>query len=562
MIEDIQIRNLGVIRDAELNFSSGLNVLTGETGAGKTMVLTALGLLLGERSDSASIRAGESQTSVSGIWQLPAENEALSRAEDAGALIEDGTLILSRSVTSDGRSKAAAGGRQIPVGILNEIGQMLVVVHGQSDQLRLKSQAAQREALDNFAGANHLELLRNYSSCYQRFKDAETKLKDARTGTEKLALERQDLSDAVSFLEQLNPKPDEDVELQELASRLTNIEQLRSAIALAHELLSTQDFESKDAISLVGQARKSLEGAAAYDSALEALVEKLRSLGSDLNEVSAELSSYLTSIESDNRLNLDEIQERRSQISIAMRRFGPTLQDVLNFWETASKRLVELDGGTQSIELLELLVSQISTELEDLASKLTDSRLKAADLLAERVTMELESLAMANAELVVSVDSDSELGPFGRDRISFLLRSYVGAEPRPISKAASGGELSRIMLALEVVLAEGESVATFVFDEVDAGVGGAAAIEVGRRLSRLAKSAQVIVVTHLAQVAAFADNHLKVVKNELGAFTASDVKKLVEQDRQAELARMLSGLQDSQAAIDHAQELLELAKTV
>lgn len=562
MIEDIQIRNLGVIRDAELNFSTGLNVLTGETGAGKTMVLTALGLLLGERSDSASIRAGESQTSVSGMWKLPAGNPTLSKAEDAGALVEDGTLILSRTVSSDGRSKATAGGRQIPVGILNEIGQMLVVVHGQSDQIRLKSPAAQKEALDSFAGAKHLELLGQYSNCYGRFRNAESKLMDAKAGTEKLSIERSELAEALSFLDNLDPKANEDVELQELAGRLTNIEQLRSAIGLAHELISTQDFESKDAVSLVGQARKALENAVSYDSALEVLVEKLRTLGADLNDVAAELSSQLSLIESDNLLSLDEIQERRSQLSMAMRRYGPTLDDVLNFRERASIRLLELDGGTESIESLEALVTQIKFELEDLAEKLTNSRKEAAELLSTKVTKELESLAMVNAELEVKVESDEDLGPTGKDKISFLLRSYSGAEARQIAKAASGGELSRIMLALEVVLSEGNSVATFVFDEVDAGVGGAAAIEVGRRLARLAKTAQVIVVTHLAQVAAFADNHLTVIKNELGAFTSSDVQKLADEQRQAELARMLSGLKDSQTAREHAQELLELAKTI
>lgn len=559
MIEEIQITDLGVIKNAELAFAPGFTVLTGETGAGKTMVLTALGLLLGERSDSGFIRAGASQTNVSGAWRIPKEHPAALRIEEAGGLVDDGQILLGRNVSADGRSKAVAGGRQIPVGLLSEIGSELVIVHGQSDQIRLKSQAAQREALDKFAGANHQSFLDEYQVLYGMWRETQRKLNDAQSGKEKIALEKSELTEALEFLEKLNPKLNEDIELQELAQRLTHTEALRSAVGIAHDYLQNDDFEVADAVEQIGKARKALESAANYDSSLENDAQALRDFSQQLSEIVANLSSYLASIEGDGKLDINQIQERRSELSLAMRRFGPTLEDVINFQENAKVRLSQLSGGEESIEMLQSDLSQLERQLQDLAEKISISRQTAAGQLANRVSMELSALAMADATLQVNVESSGELGATGADTVSFLLQSYAGAEARPIAKAASGGELSRIMLALEVVLAESETAVTFIFDEVDAGVGGAAAIEVGKRLAALAKRAQVIVVTHLAQVAAFANNHLVVIKSAAGEVTASDIKSVFGNDRATELARMLSGLQDSASAQSHANELLNMA---
>ena len=559
MIEEIQISDLGVIKNAELNFASGFTVLTGETGAGKTMVLTALGLLLGERSDAGAVRAGAGQTSVNGTWRIPEGHFATARVEEAGGLVDDGILLIGRTVSADGKSKAVAGGRQVPVGLLGEIGAELVVVHGQSDQIRLKSAAAQRAALDQFAGPEHQALLADYQKLFQSWREIQRKLADLQSGKEKIAREKAELTEALEFLERLSPKANEDVELQELAQKLTHTEQLRSSVGLAHDLLQSDDFDSADAIEQIGKARKALESAANYDSSLDAEVQALRDLGQQLGEVAANLSGYLTSIEGDGQLSLDEIQQRRSELSLAMRRFGPTLDEVIKFQESAVKRLTELGGGEQSVDKLQAELSSTQLELVDLAKKISAGRKSAAEMLASRVTSELAALAMPDSRLHVLVEVADELGSFGQDNVSFLLESYGGAEPRSISKAASGGELSRIMLALEVVLSESENAMTFIFDEIDAGVGGAAAIEVGKRLAELAKRAQVIVVTHLAQVAAFANNHLVVVKNTAGEFTASDIRTLDGQDRATELARMLSGLQDSESAQLHANELLKMA---
>jgi len=559
MIEDIQIKDLGVIQDAQLSFDPGLTVLTGETGAGKTMVLTALGLLLGQRSDSGTVRAGCSQALVSGSWTLAAGHASIELAEEAGALVENGNLLLSRSVSSDGKSKAYAGGRQVPVGILAELGEHLVVVHGQSDQIRLKSTAAQREALDRFAGAEHLSLLAEYLKAYQAWQLAKSRLEEAKTGTEKLAQEREMLQEAVEYLSKLDIKPNEDIELQEMAARLTHTEQLRASVSLAHDLLLTDSYDASDAMGQIGAARKAIESAANYDPSLQTKADNLRLISQQLNEVVIELSAYLTEIESESSMSLDDIQERRSEITLALKRFGPTVDAVLAFLKNSQERLLVIGSGSQSIEVLEDQLQEASNEVLKLSQRVTENRILAATSLSNRVTAELKNLAMADSVLHVNLEPD-EISQYGADSVSFLLESYVGAEPRPIGKAASGGELSRIMLALEVVLSESNSAATFIFDEVDAGVGGAAAIEVGKRLAMLAKNAQVIVVTHLAQVAAFADKHLQVVKSNNAGFTSSDVKDLQGDQRSTELARMLSGLQDSDSARNHAVELLELAK--
>ena len=560
MIEDIRITDLGVISEAELTFDKGLTVLTGETGAGKTMVLTALGLLLGDRSDSGAIRSGAGQSTVEGRWRLDATNPTLNKAEDAGALIADGELLLARSVSSDGRSKAVIGGRSVPVGLLSEIGEELVVVHGQADQIRLKSLAAQKIALDKFAGAKHLELLGEYANYFSAWKQAQATLEDIQTNLLARAKQVEDLTQSLEELDKLAAKPNEDVELAELAKKLTHSADLRAAVGLAHDALLNDNFDAIDATSLIGKARKALENAASHDAALETQASALRQIGEDLNDIAAELSGYLTSLESDSPMTLDEIQERRSALNSALRRYGPTIEDLQTFQETAQVKLAELDVSSERIASLEAEVATLHKQAKACADQISINRTQAASDLAKRVSQELVALAMAGSKLHVLVEKTEHFGPTGFDSVSFLLESYSGAEPRPLGKGASGGELSRIMLALEVVLAETDSTPTFIFDEVDAGVGGAAAIEVGRRLAKLAKNAQVIVVTHLAQVAAFADRHLTVVKSSEAGFTSSDVHVLDENARSEELARMLSGLSDSETARTHAKELRDLAK--
>jgi DNA repair protein RecN (Recombination protein N) len=559
VIEEILIRDLGVISEAKLEFGPGLTVLTGETGAGKTMVLNALGLLLGERSDSSAIRKGQEQAFVEGRWLL--SESALKRIQELGIELDDQELLVNRSVSAEGRSRASLSGRSVPVGILSEIGEQLVVVHGQSDQIRLRSASAQREALDQFAGDELAKVLAEYASVFANWKQASNRLAELNTQLEARAREADQIRSAVEELTALDPKPGEDAELAEKASKLTHLEQLRIAATAAHNQLSSEGFDdASDAITLVGRARRALEAVSEHDPELAALANQLKEIGFSLNETSASISGYLASLDGEGSQELERVQQRRADLTSAMRKYGPTLEEVIAFLENSGARLLELDSSDKEIQELTALEESLGKQAVTLAKSITALRAKAASLLAQAVTTELAALAMTGASLEVSVTSASELGAHGADQVAILLSAYQGAEPRALGKGASGGELSRIMLAIEVVLAKSELAPTFIFDEVDAWVGGAAATEVGKRLATLAQNAQVIVVTHLPQVAAFASRHLRVLKSVSDQYTATDVVRLDGEAVVEELARMLSGLSDSESGKTHAKELLELAK--
>jgi DNA repair protein RecN (Recombination protein N) len=560
LIEQIRIRDLGVISDAQLDLGPGLTVLTGETGAGKTMVLNALGLLLGSRSDSSSIRKGQDQAFVEGRWLLP--KDALDRITASGIEVEDQELIVSRSVSSEGRSKASVSGRSVPVGILSEIGEHLVVVHGQSDQIRLKSSSAQREALDQFAGSDLAKLMAEYGEVFTSWKEAASRLELLTTESASRAREANEIRAAVEELVKLDPKPGEDLELAEQATKLTHLEELRIAAANAHEELSNESFdEGRDAITLISKARRALEQVSDHDPELAKYAGELREIGFSLNETAANLSGYIAGLDSDGAAELEAVQLRRAELTAAMRKYGPTLDEVIDYLESSGARLLELDSSDEAIEKLSSEEQELGKKSTDLAERISALRSRAASELSAAVTAELSALAMNGASLDVQVTKMPELTSSGFDQVSLLLSAYPGAEPRPIGKGASGGELSRIMLAIEVVLAKNELAPTFIFDEVDAGVGGAAATEVGRRLAMLAKNAQVIVVTHLPQVAAFANKHLRVLKSSSAEYTATDVVALEGEQVVEELARMLSGLSESESGKSHAKELLDLAQS-
>ena len=560
MIEQIRIRDLGVISEAQLDLGPGLTVLTGETGAGKTMVLNALSLLLGSRSDSSSIRKGQDQAFVEGRWWL--SKEALDRITSSGIEVEDQELLVSRSVSNEGRSKAVVSGRSVPVGILSEIGEHLVVVHGQSDQIRLKSAVAQREALDQFAGVELSKLVSDYEAVFASWQQATRRLELLTTESDSRAREADAIRAAVEELTKLDPKTGEDQDLAERATKLTHLEELRIAATNAHEELSSESFdESRDAITLIGKARRVLEQVGEHDPELAKFASELKDIGFSLNEIAANISGYLASLDSDGAAELEAIQLRRAELTAAMRKYGPSLDEVVSYLETSGARLLELDSSDEAIEKLTLEERELGEKATELAEQISALRTRAAAELSQAVTAELGALAMNGASLEVKVVRLPELASFGLDQVSLLLCAYPGAEARPISKRASGGELSRIMLAIEVVLAKSELAPTFIFDEVDAGVGGAAATEVGKRLAMLAKNAQVIVVTHLPQVAAFASRHLRVLKSSTAEYTATDVVTLEGEQIVEELARMLSGLSESESGKSHAKELLELAQS-
>jgi DNA repair protein RecN (Recombination protein N) len=561
LIEELGIRDLGVIAEASLPLGPGFTAVTGETGAGKTMVVTALGLLLGARADAGAVRSGAKQAWVEGRWLVPEAGAIAERVAETGGEIEAGELLLGRSVTSEGRSRAVVGGRSAPVGVLSELGDDLVVVHGQADQQRLRSAVAQREALDRFAGPGLQEVLTEYRRAFDSWRADAAELDRLRDAHDARAREADELRAALDEVEAADPQPGEDVELAERADRLSNLEELRMAAAQSRALISAEDVVdgAPDAVELVDSARRHLERVMEHDAALAPIAEAVQSAGFLLADAATELAGYLAGLDADGARELELVQERRALLTTLMRRHGGSLDEVLELRRTGGLRLIELDGDDERIGQLEASVEASAAEVDRLAGLLTELRTDAAGRLADAVTAELASLAMPDARLTVTVDSAHEPAGHGRDQVAIRLQPHPGAEPRPVSRGASGGELSRVMLAIEVVIAGTDPVPTFVFDEVDAGVGGAAAIEIGRRLARLAQQSQVIVVTHLAQVAAFATNHLSVVKGTDGRVTASSVRQLDGAEREAEMARLLSGLTDSESGLAHARELLEIA---
>lgn len=560
MIDELSIRDLGVIADATLPLGPGFTAVTGETGAGKTMVVTALGLLLGSRADAGAVRSGQPQAWVEGRWIVAEDGAVAERVVEAGGQLDGPELLLGRSVSAEGRSRAVVGGRSAPIGVLAELGEQLVVVHGQSEQVRLRSATAQRDALDRFAGPDLARALGEYRVVFDRWRATADELERLTTARDQRAREARDLRSALDEIEAVDPQPGEDDELQARAERLSNLEELRSAAAQAHDLLSSETADgAMDAVALVETARRQIERAVAHDAVLSPINDGLANVGFLLADLATELSGYLAGLDADGARELEVVQERRAVLSALIRQHGTSLDDVLALRENGGLRLLDLDGDADRVVELEALLASDTEQIGELRARVTALREAAAVELEIRVTDELTALAMPDARLTVRVEPLDEPSSHGGDAVTLLLSPHPGAEPRPIGRGASGGELSRVMLALEVVIAATDPVPTFVFDEVDAGVGGAAAIEIGRRLAKLAESSQVIVVTHLAQVAAFARNHLSVVKGTDGSVTESSVQQLTGDARIGEMARLLSGLSDSDNALAHARELLDVA---
>ncbi|WP_345347476.1 DNA repair protein RecN [Actinoallomurus liliacearum] len=561
MVEEVRIQNLGVIEEAVLELSPGFNVVTGETGAGKTMVVTSLGLLFGGRADPQRVRPGADRATVEGRLVLDEDGRVAARVEEAGGELDDGALILTRSVSAEGRSRAHVGGRQAPVSVLINLADDLVAVHGQSDQQRLLQPGRQRAALDRFAGDDLAKPLRAYTAAYRRHREVSALLEELTTRSRERAQEADLLRFGLEEIEKADPKPGEDELLAAEEERLAHADALRTAATTAHEALQgdpTAVTGVVDAIGLLSSARQALEAVRAHDEALAGQADRLSEAVYVVSDVAAELAGYAESVEADPAL-LASVQERRAALAGLTRKYGPTIAEVLEWAERSALRLTELDSDDDRIDELRAEHEDLTRQLGELSAELTALRTAAAERLSGAVTAELAALAMPHASVVVAVTPQEEFGPYGVDEVELRLASHPGAPPLPLHKGASGGELSRVMLAIEVVFAGADPVPTFVFDEVDAGVGGKAAVEVGRRLARLARSAQVIVVTHLPQVAAFADQHLVVEKTNDGRVTRSGVTALDADGRVRELSRMLAGMEDSELGRAHAEELLAIA---
>lgn len=559
MLEEISIKDLGVIQSATLNFTSGLTVITGETGAGKTMVLTALSLLLGKRSDSSIVRHGSAFASVEGCWKVEGLR-ILPAIHEVGAEVEDGNLYMNRTVHKDGKSRAVVGGKTTPASSLAIIGEGLVNIHGQSDQIRLKNTAAQREALDSYAGSKLSDALTTYKVTYSEWVTLKALIKDLKLNMVARRREYDDLTLALKELEDAQPLKGEDTDLHSEAETLSNIETLEAATQEALLYLNNEESEAQDALESIASAVKALANVMEYDSRVRELHSLAETIQINANELSSGLAEYVSNIDTDAIERLNIVQDRRAVLSALIRKYGFTLDDVLEYWETATQRFTELDPQASNTETMELELGALYVKMEEQAATITQLRTKNSLKLETAVNKELAGLAMGGNKLQITLTRGATYTPKGIDEVLFLLKTPGASEPRPLGKSASGGELSRIMLALEVVLADPNVTPTFIFDEVDSGVGGATAIEIGKRLAQLAKEAQVIVVTHLPQVAAFADNHLLVLKSSSEHFVSTDIHQLSEEEQVEELARMLSGLSDSESGKAHAIELLSVAK--
>lgn len=560
-LEEISIRSLGVIESSNIEFKPGLTVLTGETGAGKTMVLTALGLVLGSKSDSDLVRQGQERAIVTGRFSVP--KDLATQIVDAGGDVEDESVVISRTVSTAGKSRVLVGGVVSSTAAVSSFASSLVEIHAQSSSSKLTRPGVARELLDRFAAID-LTTYQETFDAYQQMMRRIDKLKDQLSQADRQIAE---LSELVDEFSKLNPKSGELLEIEDEIAKLGSVELLNQAVSTVLNLFENEDLS---AINLLQQIRKGLESVNGKDKQLDAITERYTENLLNLQDISSELTSYLTDLEAD-PIRFEKLQHRKAALNSLLKRYGKgsdkeaAYEQLLVDGKNARERIADLSGGDQRIAELQKEADLLFKQLQDAGIAISQLRKGAAAKLSAKVTEEIKALSMPNASFVVEqiVGDSKNIKSFtsnGIDEISILFSAHSGGTPLPLNKVASGGELSRVMLALEVVIAEAEPIGTYIFDEVDAGVGGKAAIEVGRRLSKLSKSAQVIVITHLAQVAAWADNHLVVRKSENGSVTQSDVNEVTAKDRKIEIARMLSGQEDSQTAQEHAGELLAIVR--
>ena len=560
-LEEISIRSLGVIESSNIEFKPGLTVLTGETGAGKTMVLTALGLVLGSKSDSDLVRAGQERAIVTGKFAVP--KDLAMQIIDAGGEIEEESVVISRTVSTAGKSRVLVGGVVSSAAAVSSFASSLVEIHAQSSSSKLTKPGVARELLDRFAGID----LTAYQQTFDQYQQMLRRINELKEQLSQADRQIAELSELASEFARLNPKSGELVEIENEIAKLGSVEVLNQAVSAALNLFENEELS---AINMLQQIRKSLDQVNGKDKQLDAIAERYTESLLNLQDISSDLTSYLSQLEAD-PIRFEKLQDRKAALNSLIKRFGKgsdkeaAFEQLLIDGKSAKERIADLSGGDQRVAELQREADSLFKMLQEQGLALSQLRKVNAKKLSSQVTVEVRSLSMPNASFVIEqtvgdVKNSKSFTSNGIDEISILFSAHSGGTPLALNKVASGGELSRVMLALEVVIAEAEPIGTYIFDEVDAGVGGKAAIEVGRRLSKLSKSAQVIVITHLAQVAAWADNHLVVKKSENGLVTQSDVMEVSATERKIEIARMLSGQEDSQTAQEHAGELLAIVR--
>lgn len=576
MINDLRIQNIGVIEDVSLEMSNGFTVLTGETGAGKTMILTAFQMIIGEKVDSSLVRANEKSALVEAFIKVPRDKELRQRLEELDVAIEDDGTQISRTIAREGRGKIILGGRSVPSATLEEITQSSITIHGQGDQVLLNKSSFQRQLLDQFAGDDHLANLGKYQDLYSKYIETKKKLEVLKKAGGQNALRIAQLQESVKELNDAQLEVDEEISITERINLINNSEDIFESLALADKLLNGAEDGTTSVTSQLNQARKALDSAAAKSERIASLRDQISNLEIEVSSLARDVNRDLASLDRD-PATIDKLESRRALIKKLLTKYGPTSKDALENIKKFTDELATIEDLPSAIESVEKEIQLQLSELAISAQKIHDSRVDSSTKISLAIEKELKSLSMPNADFKVRIEtSEDQAGlkikvdknethlhfdNFGVDQISFEFSANPGQPLRPISKVASGGEMSRIMLAIELVFSKSGASKTMIFDEVDAGIGGAAAIEVGKRLKALAKNHQIVVVTHLPQVAAFADKHLKVEKSASGNITTSSVIELDSGARVTEIARMMAGIQDSASALEHARELLGMSQS-
>ena len=564
-LEEISIRSIGVIEHSTLEISPGLTVLTGETGAGKTMILTALNLILGGKSDSSLVRKGSERLVASGSFSVPKSLQ--DSFEEHGLQVEEGQLILTRTVNADGKSKATSNAISVPSSALAAASENLVEVHAQAANLNMTKAAKQRDLLDRFGGKELHSALVNYQNELANYHELKSRISAMKKSIDSRDAQLSELREFAAVMGKLKLERGELQEITTEIGRLSSVEDLRLAAQSASSVIEEEESGS---LTTLGITRKSLDSVRAKDPQIEELYQRVSEAFFLVDDAKGVLASYLANLEAD-PARLDYLNARKAEINALIKKHGGSqsaddeLIALIERFESSKNAIADLEGGDERLKELESELIGIKKKLVAAAKSLTSIRSENAGKLSKEVTKEIQQLSMPHTSFHCQVQSadynalkESDFTALGCDEIAMLIQGHKDGPLVPLAKGASGGEMSRVMLALEVVLAATHPVGTYVFDEVDAGVGGKAAIEVGRRLHTLSQHAQVIVVTHLPQVAAWADSHFVVTKNSDGSVTESNVRKVVKEDRVEEIARMLAGMESSTSAREHATELLEL----
>ena len=568
-LNELTIRNLGVIEEAAIEFAPGLNVLTGETGAGKTMVVTALSLIAGGKTDSDLIRLRCDRLSVAGTFSLPewptTNLESLLSEHDPE--IEDNSIILTRTITREGKSKASLSGAPTTSSTLATFANELIEIHGQHGALALTKGSRQRDLLDNFSGDRALDAISKYQVAYENFREIRRRLFDLNKSESSRFSKIQELEQLLKDDAKLQPRIGEFEDLERKIALSENVEELRINLG---EVVSTLSAEEIGALVLIDRARKALNALSAKDERFLEQSKRADNAFFDLSDLANESATLLESFGED-LAPLDDLLTRKAALRNFAKKYGgdgdlaEQLPRALERAKAAKNEIADLSGGEERVAALKSELNDARKELLKAAKFLSDVRVEAAVRLTTAVNKEIAELAMPNARFACEVSAqdnpkDEDFDATGINEISMKFSAHQNGELLPISKAASGGELSRLMLAIEVVAAGNSPLGTYLFDEVDSGIGGKAALEVGKRLKKLALDSQVIVVTHLPQVAIWADRHLIVNKDSSGSISESSISIATGLARESEIARMLSGVSDSEHAQEHARELLDLGK--